>query len=562
MILRKRTLPIVFIGVLGLLGPASAVMGQTIVVTAKSIKDLAGDLEYLVKTVAPEGDPNAENLLGALKQFQAGDLVKGLDQSRGFGLAVTLPPDFPAGDPPSIVAAVPVTDLGALLDSVGGLGIAVDDKPGVEGFSHKVTAPDGNTSLFVLQSKGYALFSLVPAGADKLKAIDPASWAPKGQPGATLAARVRIAELPQAIKEQFLGQFKASMEQQEGRKPGEPDAQYQGRIAAQKAGESTITALVRDGDSIAMAFDLDRKTSEMSLELTIAGRPGTEMARALGAFQGRRSRFQDLGTGGPLAVWASLPVAKVIREGVVRGLDSAQKGELPAGVTTPEQRKLFGRFLELVKSNLEAEELDAGLAFRRGAAGDGTSGHYTMLVGMKVRDGKSFDRLFRDSIAQVKPEEKGIQVTLDAAKAADGTAIHRLTGPFDKNDPKVTRILGKPTLAFAFRDDAIVGAFGEDSTAAVRKVVEGLSTPPASGPGSAGPIALIARLAGLDAFGESDEQREAFRRASAETFRGEAAKKDRFSITLKGEGAAIRLRLAVDVPALKFFAMIGHSSKD
>ena len=226
--------------------------------TAKSIKDLAGDLEYLVKTVAPEGDANVENILGALKQFQSGDLVKGLDQSRGFGLAVALPPDFPGGGPPSIVAAVPVTDLGAFLDSVKGLGIAVDDQPGVAGFSHKVTAPDGNMSLFVLASKGYALFSLVPDGADKLKEMDPASWAPKDRPGSRCRRGSGSRSFPGAegpVPRADEGRARPAG----GRKPGEDDATYQGRIAAQKAGESTITALVRDGDSIEMAFDLDAR---------------------------------------------------------------------------------------------------------------------------------------------------------------------------------------------------------------------------------------------------------------------------------------------------------------
>src|SRR5262249_32249672 len=153
--LRRRTFHILLLGAVVLLGPAmpATAPAQTVVVTAKSIKDLAGDFEYLVKAVAPEGDANVGGVLDALKQFQAGDLVKGLDQPRGCGLAVTLPKGFPNEGSPSIVAAVPVNDLGAFLDSIRGLGIAVDDKPSVEGFSHKVTAPDGNTNLFVLQSK-------------------------------------------------------------------------------------------------------------------------------------------------------------------------------------------------------------------------------------------------------------------------------------------------------------------------------------------------------------------------------------------------------------------------
>jgi hypothetical protein len=562
MFLRKRTLPILLIGMLGLLGPAmtATAPAQTIVVTAKSIKDLAGDLEYLIKAVAPEGDPNVERILGALRDFQAGDLVKGLDQSRGFGLAVTLPPDFPGGDPPSIVAAVPVTDLGAFLDSLKGLGIAVDDQPGVAGFSHKVTAPDGNTNLFVLQSKGYALFSLIP-GADKLKGLDPASWGPERRPGAVIAARVRIAELPKALKDQFLEQFKASLDQQEQRKPGEKDAEYQGRIAAQKAGEATITALVRDGDSIAMALDVDRKNSEMSLDLTIAAKPGTETAGALRGFGSRRSRFEGLGGGGPLAFWANIPVAKVLREGFARGFNAAQKTE-PAGLDTPEKRELYARLMELLKSNFDADDFDGGLAFRRNTTEGGAPTRYTVLTGLKVRDGKAFDRWFRDSVAQFKPDDPKFQFTLDVAKAADGTAIHQLTGPFDKNDANMGRVLGKAALAVAFRDDAILAAFGEDGVAAVRRGLEMISSPPTPDSGSAEPVALVARLSGFDALPDTQKEREAYRRAAAEAFRGEAAKRDRIRMAISGEGDAIRLHLGVDVPALKFLAAVGQAMKN
>src|SRR5262249_47441677 len=176
----------------------------------------------------------AQSALDALNQFKSGEMIKGLDRARGFGLAVTLPRDFPQGGPPSIVAAVPVSDLGQFLDSLKGLGLAVDDQPGVAGFSHKVTAPDGNTNVFVLESRGYALFSLVPDGADRLKALDPSSWSPKGRADSTLAARVRLSEIPDALKEQFLTQMEAQANQKNEGKPGEKEEEYKARLAGQE----------------------------------------------------------------------------------------------------------------------------------------------------------------------------------------------------------------------------------------------------------------------------------------------------------------------------------------
>ena len=93
---------------------------------------------------------------------------------------------------PQVLAAVPVTDFARFLESLKGLGMKVEENPGVPGFSHKVSTPDGGRKLFALQSKQYALFSLFPAGADQIRSVDPGSWSPKKRdrerPGADAAA--------------------------------------------------------------------------------------------------------------------------------------------------------------------------------------------------------------------------------------------------------------------------------------------------------------------------------------------------------------------------------------
>src|SRR4029078_5355671 len=107
-------------------------------------------------------------------QFKEGELIKGLDKTRLLGIAATLPER--EGAPPSAVAAIPVTDFGQFLDSLKVFGVKVDDKSGVPGFSHKVSTPDGSQSVFALHSGHYAFFSLLPTGADQIRALDPATW--------------------------------------------------------------------------------------------------------------------------------------------------------------------------------------------------------------------------------------------------------------------------------------------------------------------------------------------------------------------------------------------------
>ncbi len=552
MMFRRLRFPVFLVSAFGLLGAIGMAQGQTIVVTAKSVTQLADDLEYLIKSVAPEGDPRSQAVLDGLKQFKSGALIKGLDQSRGFGLAVTLPKDFPQGDPPTIVAAVPVSDLGQFLDSLKELGLAVDDQPGVPGFSHKVTAPNGNPTVFVLQSKGYALFSMVPSGVEQLKALDPTSWKPKGRAEPALSVKVQLSEIPEGLKAQFLTQIDAQADQQNERKPGEKDAEYQARLGGQKLGIEAVKSLIRDGDAIALDFDVNRKTSEIALEFTMSGKPNTAMAKSLRAMNGRRSRFQGLSKGAAMAGWASLPVAKEFRELISDAFENGAKEGLKK-VDSEEERKLYSRLAELVKSNLNAPEIDLGVAIEGTSPANAGASRFMILGGMTLQKGREFERLVREAATTIKPGEN-VKITFDVAKAADGTAIHQLSGPFDEKHADLAKHFGKASLCFAFREDAILFSFGENGLAPLQKTLEGFSSPPA--PELDEPIAILLRVENVGAF--ADKNQEEFRRAAAEVFQGANAHRDRVHLGLKGEGDEIRMRLAIDVPALKLMALRGQ----
>jgi hypothetical protein len=451
------------------------------------------------------------------------------------------------------VAAVPVTDLGQFLDSLKDLGLTVDDQPGVAGFSHKVSVGDGNVTLFVLESKGFALFSLVPGDVDKIRAMDPSSWTRKVRPETALSVRVQLSEISESFKDLILNQMEAQVDKDRERKPGEDEAEFRGRLAGENLASEAIKSMLRDGDAIALDLDLSRKTSEIAVEVAVTARPGTAMAKNLRAFGEKRSRFEGLGQDAALSARGRLPMAKEFRDVMSQNVDKEMKRALEK-LDSAEQKKLLTRFNELMKSNLDAPEVDLGLAIRRSESAGPGAPHFVILSGMSLRDGREFERLMRDAVAQIQPDQR-VKVTFDVAKAADGTAIHQVTGPFDEKDADLVKHFGKASLSLAFRDDAVLVSFGEDSPAPLRRAIEGFSNPPAAGP--EGPVAMVARVARLGDFAE--EHQEEFRRAVAEIFPGDAVKRDRISLGLKGEGDAIRLRLAIDVPALKLMAALGKA---
>ncbi len=457
------------------------------------------------------------------------------------------------GSPPSVVAAVPVTDLGEFLDSLKGLGLAVDDQPGVPGFSHKVTAPNGNPTLFVLKSKGYALFSLVPDGADRLKVLDPTSWKPKGRRETTISVKVRLSELPDALKDQFLNQLQANMDQKRDREPGEADAQYQGRLAGQQVGVAAMKSLVRDGDEIELDLDLDRKTSALALELGVGAQPNTAMAKTLRALHGRRSRFQALSKDAAMSAWATTPVVKEFRDMIARTLERTMKDNLEKA-KTGDEKKFETRLGELLKSVLAAPDVDLGLAIQGPSAAKKDNSHLVMLGGITVKNAREFERLLRDAVALGKLGEN-VKMTFDVAKAADGTPIHQMSGPIDEKDAGLAKRFGKASLFVAFRDDAILTSFGETGLEPLRQAIARFSDQKADGP--ADPIAVEMHVANVGDFADKEKDTEAFRKAVSEVFPGAGPKHDRLALELKGQGDGIRLRLAIDVPALKLMGMIG-----
>lgn len=548
---QKRRFPVLVIAVLALLGPPASAPGQTVVLTAKSLNDLADDLQYVIKTVAPPDDQTAQMLLDHIDKFKAGDLLKGVDRGRGFGLAVTLPPEFPQGGPPSVVAAVPVSKFNDLIESIKGLGLDVDDKPGAEGFSHRIAAADGNVSLYALESKGYALFSLLPDGADKLRALDPTAWSKKGRPGTAVSLRVQLAEIPEALKEQFLNQLDAQAAQQRERKPGENDAQFKGRLAGQDVASDAIERLVKDGDAISLDLGLDRRTTQVSLDLSLTARPNTAMAKSLGAMANRRSRFEGLGRDAALAFWANLPMPRELRDVFVSGFDDGLRKGLEK-VQSDDQKKLLDRFNKLMKANLDAPDLDLGVAMRQSGPAGSEGARFVILAGMTIKDPKEFDRLFRDSVTLVKPDE-AFKVRLDVAKTADGTPIHQVTGPFDEKDARIVRQFGKAVLSVAFRSDTVLIAFGQDATDFLRKLDASATAPAAQSDGLA---ALSLRMAPLAKVPDKDQQR--LQKVAAEIFKGPDASHDRIFLGLTDEANGIHLRAAVDLPAFKAAAMMGQ----
>ena len=403
--------------------------------------------------------------LDALRRLKDGELIKGLDKTRPLGIAASLPEK--QGDAPSVVAALPVTDFAQLLESLTGLGMKVEENPGNPGFSHKVSTPDGDRTVFALSAKRYAFFSLIPAGADQIRALDPASWKAKAGAGSVLGMTVRISKIP--------GRHEGSVHQRAGGLAGpaersagdEPEAEYKSRMVTTRLGKTAIASLVREGETLELDLNLDRGRDEISLNLDVSARPGTAMAESL------------------LLQQAAEPVCLAgfgIAPGGVGELAGSQgvpgrPGRAPrAG---PQGRRGEGEDRggeEPDRPPLRAPQAE----HHRGGDGHGM-GHpgshktpsgqvlFGLIGGIKVGDGKQLERLVRDAIAKQPPAEEDLKVTFDAAKGDDGTPIHQLAIPESKLDAEMVKKIGKSPIFVAFAGNAVVVSMGEGGLKAIQQ---------------------------------------------------------------------------------------------
>jgi hypothetical protein len=288
----------------------------------------------------------------------------------------------------------------------------------------------------------------------------------------------------------------------------------------------------------------------------MTAKPGTAMARTLRDLNGRRSRFEGFGRDAALGLWVNLPLATALSDALANGFDQGLQDGLKQ-VKSDEEKKLLERLAELAKSNLTAADLDVGVAIRRANPDGQGAPRFVLVSGMRLKDGREFERLAREAAAKVKPQE-GVQIRFDVARAKDGTAIHEITGPFkDHENAETVRQFGKGSLSLAFRADSVLAAFGEGSIEVLKHALDDAPAAPAGK--SDGPAAISLRMAALGEFAEKNK--EALKRATAEIYKGDAPKNDRMFLGLTGDGDGIRLRAAVDLLALKLAVMLDRERK-
>lgn len=373
---------------------------------------------------------------------------------------------------------------------------------------------------------------------DKDKLLAPEVVLPGGQVG-TASLTVNIDEIPQDLKEKALAVIEnqvAALKDKEMQ--GHTDAQKKLRDAVVDELSAQVKSLFKHGGATTLRLDLDRKDGDLSLTVSTAGKPGSPLANkisGLGKIQSYTSALlrSDSALKGELNV--SLP--QKLRDLLGPALKDAEK-QMLAKAKDENEREVLNTLLEGIMPTLKAAELDTALDLR----GPNDKGVYTLVGGIKVKDGAKMERSFLKAAARFPK-----LVNLDADKA-DQVNIHRIN-PENKSKSDARRTLGDNPVYVAFQHDILFLGAGEKGLSALKEAL-------AAAPRTGKVMELQMALARVVPLSDDPKQTEIARQVF-----GEGNDGDRLRLSVEG-GNSLTLRLSLKAKLIAYVYRIDKAKKE
>jgi hypothetical protein len=538
--MRTRLVP--WLALLGLaLLPAAARPEQataakpSVVLRLASLDTLREDARYLSELAGQE--EVGKQLDALIKQLTGPRGLAGIDTKKPIGAYAYV---GPLGLDSIAVVLLPIADekdFLALAENLGG-----GNKPEKVSDVYTLNIEKIPYPLYFRFADKYCYLTVKDKEAiDKDKLLTPAAILP-GPKAGTLSVTVNVDQIPANLKQAALSQIDLQLAQiKERGEPKETPAQSRLRMAILDELSLRIKSLLRDGGPIDLRLELDRKAGDATLSASLAGKAGSPLAASIAELGKVRAWASTLiGSDSALGGLIDVTLPDKVKGTALSVLDEMEKKALARQKDEP-QRKALQAVLEAIKPTLKSGVLDAGLNLR----GPNTDGIYTVVAGVKVKEGEKIDKSLHKIVADLPPEVREL-IKLDFDKV-DKAVVHRLTVP---GDAQRDVPLGDNPVFLAVRSDALLIA-GGDKGLEVLKEVLGSSAKVSSLARVEVSLGRLAPLIEKETKGAVEAAREAFSRDK------DAGK---VRITLEG-GPALQVRLTAKTQLLKFFVLLDKLKK-
>jgi hypothetical protein len=228
-------------------------------------------------------------------------------------------------------------------------------------------------------------------------------------------------------------------------------------------------------------------------------------------------------------------LSEKLRALLAPALKDAEKQALAKADET--QRQVLNTLLEGIRPTLKAAELDTAIDLQ----GPGEKGVFTMVAGVKIKDGLNLEKSFRKTATQY-PQ----LIKFDVEKV-DQVNIHRINANKDLK-AGARRTLGENPTYVAFRDDVMFLGAGEKGLAALKEV---LAIAPTMGKVVDLQVS-VARLVPL-----ADNETEA---GIARKVFGDDKDSDRLHLSVEG-GKTLTIRLALKAKLIEYLNQVEKAKK-
>ena len=505
----------------------------TVVVRVRSIDGLLGDIQY-VADLAGRGE-EAKQLEGLFKSRVGPKGLDGLDTKRPLGLYGTIDANLTDS---TAVLLIPISDQKAFLGLLEGLNFkAKKEDDGI----YSVTPEQIPFPVYFRFANKYAYATVREKTAlDEKKMLDPTKVL-AGKANETLSAVIRIDQIPDVFKQLIISQIEVKVSDLEDQKqPGETEAQRKLRVQAAKESAQQITALINDGGELALRLGINREAHDLFGELTLSGKPNSELATNIASAAGTESLFAGLvspSSAVEFFVHGAMP--KSARQQFVKTIDDNVHSYLEKE-KDPNKRGVAEKLYEAVSPTLKAGELDVALKLR----GPSENKHYAVIAALKLKDGKKLEKVLRDVAAQA-PRAEREKLKLDA-ETSGSVKIHRLDVQ-QQFDEQAKNLLGNNPIYVAFRNDALFVSGGEGGLTLLK---DSLTAKPGVLPPFKIDVA-VARLVPL----MSAKQKADVNAVARKAFGGTGKHNDTIQFSAEG-GHAAKIRIDIKGDVIKFFSLL------
>lgn len=429
------------------IGGQAAAKDPALIVRIQPIERLLADAKHVTGRIG--GAAAIHRLEAAIAELCGPQGVAGcgIDFRKPIGLYGIVRAEIAAS---TLVAMIPVTDEKAFLalleryefkserlaDHIYSL--AIDDLP---------------TPLFLRFAHGYAYLAPQHRSAIELDQLIAPDRFFVGEDSALASIAVRFDRMPESVRRLAtlqLGGIASQVVDDEG------DGLEDKMLSAQNhAIFRWAKQLLDDAKEVSLRFSYDRSSGEMSVDLTGRARDDSPLAKLVKAERSPQSLFtrliRDDAAANVLFVNA---ISKEQRDVLGRSF-GADVDHVVAGMEVQDESRTAVK--SLVKSlapTIEQGLIDFAVSLR-----GPVNGKYGVIAGLRIRDGRKIDAAFRAALKTL-PDDSLKNLSWDVGKS-DGIAIHCYTILDDEVDETVKKFFGAQRFYFAFRDDAVLVAFGE-----------------------------------------------------------------------------------------------------